>query len=416
MMTTEPIAPSTPAAQPVKAGNHWPKALIAVAAVGTLALGAQLLGSSGPSDLPAPNPAGTDAAAEDRASGGNGGLAQASGKASEFWSALADPVVTVQGQAVSRAEVRTQLPARAEQLLTDQPGGEALLYAVAQAAARLVDERLALALLPKDNLQALQTRVSLENSSEIRRHGGLEPWTQELARRLQTPEAWTTLARTRAALDMALEATDTQNNVDDAVLQQRYAKRKSRWQVPATVHWREIAVAVESGDSAAGERARETLQVAQERLAKGEDFAALATELSNGHSRNRGGDRGWTRADEVDAALAKALEELSPGQRSGLVVSSHGMHLIEVIEKRPESLRPFEEAREQLRTEFLGELRFSQRRQLLTVLRSKAEIRWGSARLAEVTALPAPARVVEGSGPATPVTEPAAPGQTPGNP
>lgn len=406
MMTTDPVVQGPAAPRPGKGSRNT---LIALAVLGAFAGFAAIAGRA------PPGPAGGQPAAPGPADAG-GTLSQVPASANQFWAALPDPLVTVQGQSVIRDEVRAQLPARADQLLADQPGGESLLYAAAQAAERLVDERLAIAQLPQDSLQALQTRVSLERDSEVRRHGGLEPWTQELARRLQTPAGWTTLARTRAALDMALEATDALQAADDTVLQQRYAKRKSRWQVPAMIHWREIAVAVEPGDTAAGEKARQTLQSAQERLANGEDFAALATELSGGHSRNRGGDRGWTRPDEVDAELAKALQEMSVGQRSGLVVSSHGMHILELLEKRPETVRTFEEAREQLRSEFLGELRFSQRRQLLKALRSKAEIRWGSSQLAEVATQAAPARAVESALPPTPVAHPADPGQAPGRP
>ncbi len=413
MMTTDPVAPS--AAAP-KRGKS-PQVALAVAALGALALGAAVAFFGSHSQAPAAGqPAGSGGGAAGGPVASGATLGQAPAKADEFWSALPDPLVTVQGQKVMRDEVRAQLPARADQLLADQPGGESLLYAAAQAAERLVDERLAIALLPQDDLQALQTRVNLERDSEVRRHGGLEPWTQELARRLQTPAGWVTLARTRAALDMALEVTDTQPATDDAVLQQRYIKRKSRWQLPPMVRWREIAVAVEPGDSAAGEKARQTLQAALERLARGEDFGALATELSGGHSRSRGGDRGWTRPGEVDAELNRALQALAVGQRSGLVVSSHGMHILEVLEKRPESLRPFEEARDQLRGEFLAELRFSQRRQLLKALRGKAEIRWATSQLAEVTAQAAPGRAIDTALPATPVAHPAEPGQAPGHP
>lgn len=407
MMTTDPAA-----ANSAKSSRTFRVALLVVAvAVGAAAAMVGLCCKPDPVSKPGQVSATPLPAAAD------GGVAsQPSAKADEFWGALPDPLVTVQGQKVMRDEVRGQLPARADQLLTEQPGGEALLYAAVQAAERLVDERLAVAHLPQGEWQALQTRVGLERDSEVRRHGGLQPWGEELARRLQTPAGWTTLARTRAALDMALEATDSQQVIDDAVLQTRYAKRKSRWQVPAQFHWREIALSVESGDSAAGEKARQTLQTVLERLAKGEDFAMLATELAGGHSRNRGGDRGWTRAEELDPALAKALGELAVGQRSGLVVSAFGMHIVEVLERKPEAVRTFEEAREQLRGEFLGELRFSQRRQLLTALRTKAEIRWGSPQLAELATQAAPARPAEPAAPITPTANPPEPAQAPGHP
>lgn len=301
----------------------------------------------------------------------------------DFWAALPDPLVTVNQEAIARAEVQAALPADTSPgQLEDEPR----LRAAVQAAARLVDARLALGQIAEADRGALQTRVELERASELRRYGNDQAWSQELARRLQTPQAWLTLVQTRAALDMALEAAQGAENPTEAELRQRYDRRKARWELPGQMHWREIAVQVEAGEAEAGERARKTLELAQQRLAKGEDFAAVADELARSRTRQPGGDRGWNRMDELDPAIARALEALEPGQRSGLVISGHAMHIVEVLEKRPPGLRPFDEVRDQLQAELLGERRFVQRRRLLESLRDKARIRWGNEHLSELAA------------------------------
>lgn len=301
----------------------------------------------------------------------------------DFWAALPDPLVTVNQEPIARAEVQAALPADTSPgQLEDEPR----LRAAVQAAARLVDARLALGQIAEADRGALQTRVELERASELRRHGNEQAWSQELARRLQTPQAWLTLVQTRAALDMALEAAQGAESPTEAELRQRYDRRKARWELPGQMHWREIAVQVEAGEAEAGERARETLELAQQRLAKGEDFAAVADELARSRTRQPGGDRGWNRLDELDPAVARALEALDPGQRSGLVISGHAMHIVEVLEKRPPGLRPFDEVREQLQAELLGERRFVQRRRLLESLRAKATITWGNEQLSQIAA------------------------------
>jgi hypothetical protein len=292
-------------------------------------------------------------------------------------------MVTVNQAAIARAEVQAALPADTSPgQLEDEPR----LRAAVQAAARLVDARLALGGIAEADRAALQTRVALERAGEMRRYGNEQAWSQELARRLQTPQAWLTLVETRAALDMALEAAQGSDSPTDAELRQRYERRKARWEVPGQFHWREIAVQVEAGEAEAGEQARKTLELAQQRLAKGEDFAAVADDLARSRARQPGGDRGWNRLDELDPAIARALEALEPAQRSGLVISGHAMHIVEVLEKRPPGLRPFDEVRDQLQAELLGERRFVARRRLLENLRAKATITWGNDQLSQLAA------------------------------
>jgi parvulin-like peptidyl-prolyl isomerase len=98
------------------------------------------------------------------------------------------------------------------------------------------------------------------------------------------------------------------------------------------VHVREISVAT-------SEEADAVLQ----RLQAGEDFAALAKELSQGPTKEQGGDAGWV--SEWSTALSQPVVEralqMSQGERD--VVSSYdGVHVLEVLEK--DEARPLDEA------------------------------------------------------------------------
>lgn len=83
---------------------------------------------------------------------------------------------------------------------------------------------------------------------------------------------------------------------------------------------------------------REDCQAALERLEAGEDFAALARELSTDElSAENGGDLGWIPLvdDHVylpSAEMDEMIRWLEPGERSEVFESDFGFHVLEVVE------------------------------------------------------------------------------------
>lgn len=81
---------------------------------------------------------------------------------------------------------------------------------------------------------------------------------------------------------------------------------------------------------------------AETRLIAGEDFESVVTDLSDDNmTREVGGDLDWVaRGMLLSKQLEDALFELEPGERSAIIETDLGYHIIELIERDPERELP----------------------------------------------------------------------------
>ena len=88
------------------------------------------------------------------------------------------------------------------------------------------------------------------------------------------------------------------------------------------------------------------------RLRNGEDFAAVAAEVSaDAGSKAQGGDLGWVGRGMFPTSFEEAVFALEAGAISDPVRTDQGFHVIRVDEVRAGELQPFEAAREELAAE-----------------------------------------------------------------
>jgi len=93
------------------------------------------------------------------------------------------------------------------------------------------------------------------------------------------------------------------------------------------------------------------------RLEGGEDFAAVAREVSEGSSKVRGGDLGYFREEQIVPEFRPAVSELAAGEVSGPIKTESGYHLLMVTDIRPPRQKTFEESREEVTAILLAEKR-----------------------------------------------------------
>jgi peptidyl-prolyl cis-trans isomerase C len=94
--------------------------------------------------------------------------------------------------------------------------------------------------------------------------------------------------------------------------------------------------------------ARKKIEEIQQRVQKGEDFAALAKEFSEGPSNAKGGDLGYFRKGQMMKPFEEAAFALKPDEVSDIVETSFGYHLIKLVDKKPESTITYEDIKDKI--------------------------------------------------------------------
>lgn len=145
---------------------------------------------------------------------------------------------------------------------------------------------------------------------------------------------------------------------------------------PESVHAAHILITVDSAAMASQKaEARKEIGMIANKLKEGEDFAALAKEYSQGPSSTKGGDLGYFSRGQMVKPFETAAFALKPGEISDIVETRFGYHIIRVIDKKPPTIIPYEDARERI-AQYLKNRRVQQQlNQYVDELKKNAKIK-----------------------------------------
>lgn len=165
------------------------------------------------------------------------------------------------------------------------------------------------------------------------------------------------LPERRVVRYLFIDPTTIRSNlsVDDAEVEAYFQQNADDYRRDERVRARQILLRTDDARRTADE-ARATLADLRAQLDSGADFAALAAEYSEDPaSRDQGGDLGYIARGEILPEVENAAFATSVGEIAGPIETSFGLHLVEVTNRQPGGLPPFEEVSEQVRTRMLDE-------------------------------------------------------------
>jgi parvulin-like peptidyl-prolyl isomerase len=122
-----------------------------------------------------------------------------------------------------------------------------------------------------------------------------------------------------------------------------YEANRDRFRTPETI-WAKHIVRRPAPDEPAAQ-VFTTLLNLRERIVRGEDISALAREHSDCHDD---GDLGTFARGQMVESFDRVVFSLPAGAVSDVFPTEFGYHIVKVLDRRPEGVRPFTEARREI--------------------------------------------------------------------
>jgi peptidyl-prolyl cis-trans isomerase C len=140
--------------------------------------------------------------------------------------------------------------------------------------------------------------------------------------------------------------------ISDSEAKKYYDENPGYFQQSAQVRVSHIMIRVDSkADQATKDEAKKKIDQTLKRLKAGEDFAALAKEVSeDANSKDNGGDLNYFSKGQAPASFENAAFALKKGEISDIVTTDSGYHIIKVTDKQDAKKISFEESKNDIVT------------------------------------------------------------------
>ena len=209
--------------------------------------------------------------------------------------------------------------------------------------------------------------------------GGEEAFVNLLKERGTTEAELKEGIRQQLMVNAYLKSVDEKVNVTvpNDELKRFYKEQPSLFNKPEKVRVRHIQVVVPTDATQdVVNRQLTKIQALEKELKAGKDFGELAKAKSEAEDRENGGVVGYiTRDSKVAKSLLDAAFSLKKGERSGIIRSLDGFHILEVMDRIHAATLPFEDVKESIKESIVRERIGANRLVHEQALLKKAEIK-----------------------------------------
>ena len=235
---------------------------------------------------------------------------------------------------------------------------------------KLVNKAAAGVTVPQADIDAQIAKIKAQFPSE-------EDFSKQLTQVGQTPEQLSETIKKMLQQQRWLESQLAgKAEVTEEEAKKFYEENKTEFTQPETVKASHILFRVNKEDSEdVVNQKLKAAQGAEARAKKGEDFTALAKELSEEPgAKESGGDLGFFPKDRMVPEFAEVAFKEKVGEISDPVRTQFGWHVIKVTEKKPAGTLPYDEVKSQLMTYLKSKKQEEAAQEVLKSLRDSAKI------------------------------------------
>lgn len=209
-----------------------------------------------------------------------------------------------------------------------------LLYQASQKAGIKIEDKVV-------DEQIAQLKKRFSNEEDFQKALAQIPATEE-ALRLQIRQQMATRQYVDKEFASKIE-------IPDQEVKAYYDEHPQFFKVPAQVKASHILAKVDDQkDEAKKAAALEKIKKAQKRLQDGDDFATVAKEMSDGPSKDKGGELGYFSSGQMVKPFEDAAFALKVGETSDIVETRFGYHLIRVEDKKEAGQVPYDQAQKKI--------------------------------------------------------------------
>jgi peptidyl-prolyl cis-trans isomerase C len=163
--------------------------------------------------------------------------------------------------------------------------------------------------------------------------------------------------------------------IDEQTLRRFYDENRQSFQESRSVKASHILIRLPKTPTAdqeleAQDKARKILAD----LKQGKDFALLAIQSSDCSSRENGGSLGFIKQGFMPKEFDSVAFKLKPGETSDIVKTRHGLHIIQVEESKPQTIKEYDEVKEYIAGYLKNDYQRRKVDELVNELRKKASV------------------------------------------
>ncbi len=158
-----------------------------------------------------------------------------------------------------------------------------------------------------------------------------------------TFDEWKKMLRTSIVISLLRDReVDKKIVISPQQVREYYQAHLADYQTPLKVKVRAIVINIGGTDEEKAAKRKEA-EAIRKKLISGEDFAELATKVSEGYKADAGGDWGWIEPASRKEAIAKTLENIAINQISPVIETDDAIYIFKAEDRKNASTIPFEE-------------------------------------------------------------------------